>query len=105
MFKFHSAQLVSLICLACIRYFVLIVAAQNACQLAKALAIVASEEEHTVLKQVMSRLSSVEESVQQICEEQADSDFFTFSELLKDYLSLISAVKVLLYVTELLSFS
>lgn len=71
-----------------------VAAAQNVSSLAKALAVVATEDEHTVLKQVMSKLSTVEESIQQIYEEQADSDFFTFSELLKDYLSLISAVKV-----------
>ncbi|KAF6025588.1 SNX2 [Bugula neritina] len=61
--------------------------------LAKALAVVAGGDEHTNLSQVMTKLSQVEESIQQITEEQADSDFFTFSELLKDYLSQISAVK------------
>lgn len=44
----------------------------------------------------MTKLSQVEDHLQQITEEQADSDFFTFSELLKDYLSQISAVKVCL---------
>lgn len=47
----------------------------------------------------MSKLADVEENVQQICDEQADSDFFTFSELLKDYLSQISAVKVSIRLT------
>lgn len=47
----------------------------------------------------MSKLAEVQDNLQQIIEEQADSDFFTFSELLKDYLSQISAVKVIVYIT------
>lgn len=84
-----------LICLF-VKLFVVLLAAssQNATQLAKALSSVAACDEHTNLAQVMSKLAQVEESLQQITEEQADSDFFTFSELLKDYLSQISAVKV-----------
>ena len=70
------------------------VSAQNATQLSKALAVVASCDEHTNLSQVMSKLAQVEENLQQITEEQGDSDFFTFSELLKDYLGQLSAVKV-----------
>jgi len=66
---------------------------QNATFLAKALAVLASSDEHTNLSQVMSKLAEVQDNLQQIIEEQADSDFFTFSELLKDYLSQISAVK------------
>jgi len=69
---------------------------QSTSSLAKALAVVAGGDEHTNLSQVMTKLSQVEESIQQITEEQADSDFFTFSELLKDYLSQISAVKVVI---------
>ena len=71
------------------------VCSQNATLLAKALAVLASSDEHTNLSQVMSKLAEVQENLQQIIEEQADSDFFTFSELLKDYLSQISAVKVM----------
>lgn len=73
------------------------VSAQNATQLSKALAVVASCDEHTNLSQVMSKLAQVEENLQQITEEQGDSDFFTFSELLKDYLGQLSAVKVRYY--------
>ncbi|XP_067932075.1 sorting nexin-2-like isoform X2 [Watersipora subatra] len=69
------------------------VSAQNATLLAKALASVAGCDEHTNLSQVMAKLAQLEENLQQITEEQADSDFFTFSELLKDYIGQISAVK------------
>jgi len=62
--------------------------------MAKACANVATVEEHTNLAQVMSKLAELEEKAQLIHEEQCDSDFFTLSELLKDYLSQISAVKV-----------
>lgn len=67
--------------------------------LAKSLAVLASSDEHTNLSQVMSKLAEVQDNLQQIIEEQGDSDFFTFSELLKDYLSQISAVKVPVYYT------
>lgn len=51
-------------------------------------------EEHTALSRALSQLAEVEEKVEQLHSNQAGQDFFLLSELLKDYISLIGAVKV-----------
>ena len=51
-------------------------------------------EEHTALSRALSQLAEVEEKIDQLHMDQADNDFFVFSELIKDYINLIGAVKV-----------
>ena len=51
-------------------------------------------EEHTALSRALSQLAEVEEKIDQLHMDQADNDFFVFSELVKDYINLIGAVKV-----------
>lgn len=51
-------------------------------------------EEHTALSRALSQLAEVEEKVEQLQSNQAGQDFFLLSELLKDYIALIGAVKV-----------
>ncbi len=51
-------------------------------------------EEHTALSRALSQLAEVEEKIDQLHMDQADNDFFVFSELIKDYIALTGAVKV-----------
>ena len=51
-------------------------------------------EEHTALSRALSQLAEVEEKLDTLHLDQADADFFVFSELIKDYVSLIHTVKV-----------
>ena len=51
-------------------------------------------EEHTALSRALSQLAEVEEKIDGLHLDQADSDFFVFSELIKDYISMIGSVKV-----------
>ena len=56
--------------------------------------MLANSEEHTALSRALSQLAEIEERIDQLHTEQAETDFFTLSELLKDYIALIGAVKV-----------
>jgi len=60
---------------------------------AKSAAILSNAEEHTGLARALAQLADVEDKVEQMHTEQANLDFFMFSELLRDYVSLIGAVK------------
>ncbi|KAK2555411.1 Sorting nexin-2 [Acropora cervicornis] len=60
---------------------------------AKSTAMLSNAEEHASLSRALSQLAEVEEKIEQIHIAQADSDFFIFAELLKDYIGLIHAVK------------
>ena len=51
-------------------------------------------EEHTALSRALSQLAEIEEKVDQLHLDQADGDFFVLAELVKDYVTLIGAVKV-----------
>lgn len=53
-------------------------------------------EENTSLSRALSKLAEVEDRVDQIHQEQANQDFYVFAELLKDYISLITAIKVII---------
>ncbi len=68
--------------------------AGNTGQFAKSAAMLGNAEEHTALSRALSQLAEVEEKIDQLHLDQADSDFYVFSELIKDYISLINAVKV-----------
>ncbi|KAL9986700.1 hypothetical protein ACROYT_G000881 [Oculina patagonica] len=50
-------------------------------------------EEHATLSRALSQLAEVEEKIEQLHIQQADSDFYVLAELLKDYIGLIQAVK------------
>lgn len=60
---------------------------------AKSAAMLGNCEEHTSLSCALSQLAETEEKVEQVYGEQANSDFVYLSELLKDYIALIGAVK------------
>ncbi|XP_013417433.1 sorting nexin-2 [Lingula anatina] len=60
---------------------------------AKSAAMLANAEEHTALSRAISQLAEIEEKIEQLHEDQADTDFYVFAELLKDYVTLIGAVK------------
>ncbi|XP_064618772.1 sorting nexin-2-like isoform X2 [Lineus longissimus] len=60
---------------------------------AKSCAMLANSEEHTALSRALSQLAEIEEKIEQLHSDQADTDFFVLAEMLKDYISLIGAVK------------
>lgn len=60
---------------------------------AKSAAILSTCEEHTGLSRALSQLADVEEKVELLRSEQANSDLYILSEILKDYLGLFSAIK------------
>ena len=68
--------------------------AMNTGVFAKSAAMLGNAEEHTALSRALSQLAEVEEKLDGLHMEQADSDFFIFSELIKDYVALIGSVKV-----------
>lgn len=53
-----------------------------------------NSEDHTALSRALSQLAEVEEKIDQLHQDQANADFYLFSELLGDYVRLITAVKV-----------
>lgn len=60
---------------------------------AKSCAMLGNAEEHTALSRAMSQLAEVEEKIDQVHMDQADRDFYVLAELIKDYISLVGAVK------------
>ncbi|KAM4677167.1 sorting nexin-1 [Discoglossus pictus] len=67
--------------------------ALNTAQFAKSLAMLGSSEDNTALSRALSQLAEVEEKIEQLHQEQANSDFFLLAELLADYIRLLSAVR------------
>ena len=61
---------------------------------AKSAAMLGTVEEHTSMSKALSQLAEVEEKVDQLHIEQSDADYYIFSELIKDYIGLVQAVKV-----------
>ena len=68
--------------------------AVNTGNFAKSAAMVGNAEEHTALSRALSQLAEIEERIDQLHMDQADADFFVLSELIKDYVGMVSAVKV-----------
>lgn len=66
----------------------------NTAQFAKSAAMLGNSEDHTALSRALSQLAEVEEKIDQLHQDQANADFHLFSELLGDYVRLITAVKV-----------
>lgn len=60
---------------------------------AKSAAMLSTCEEHTDLSRALSSLADVEEKIEILRSAQANSDFFIFSEIIKDYLGLFGAIK------------
>uniref|UniRef100_A0A665VI50 Sorting nexin-2 n=1 Tax=Echeneis naucrates TaxID=173247 RepID=A0A665VI50_ECHNA len=65
----------------------------NTAQFAKSAAMLGNSEDHTALSRALSQLAEVEEKIDQLHQDQANADFYLFSELLGDYVRLITAVK------------
>lgn len=53
-----------------------------------------NSEDHTALSRALSQLAEVEEKIDQLHQDQAYADFYLFSELVGDYVRLLTAVKV-----------
>uniref|UniRef100_A0A3B3THA8 Sorting nexin-2 n=1 Tax=Paramormyrops kingsleyae TaxID=1676925 RepID=A0A3B3THA8_9TELE len=65
----------------------------NTASFARSAAMLGNSEDHTALSRALSQLAEVEEKIDQLHQEQAYADFYLFSELLGDYVRLITAVK------------
>ncbi|XP_030627846.1 sorting nexin-2 [Chanos chanos] len=65
----------------------------NTASFAKSAAMLGNSEDHTALSRALSQLAEVEEKIDQLHQEQAYADFYLFSELLGDYVRLLTAVK------------
>ena len=51
-------------------------------------------EEHTALSRALSQLAETEEKIEVLHRDTSETDFFVMAELMKDYVSLMQAVKV-----------
>lgn len=60
---------------------------------AKSAAILSTCEEHVGLSKALSQLADVEEKIEILRSEQSNSDYYILSEMIKDYIGLIGAVK------------
>nr|XP_023662161.1 sorting nexin-1-like [Paramormyrops kingsleyae] len=60
---------------------------------AKSLALLGSLEDSTALSRALVQLAEVEDRMEQLQQEQATRDFYTFAELLADYIRLLAAVR------------
>ncbi|XP_030043868.1 sorting nexin-1 [Microcaecilia unicolor] len=67
--------------------------AVNTALFAKSLAMLGSSEDNTALSRALSQLAELEERIEQLHQEQANSDFFFLAELLADYIRLLSTVR------------
>ena len=61
--------------------------------MSKSLAVLSGSEENSGLSAAIAQLSSVQEKIGSIHQDQANVEFFELSELIKDYLGLVGAVK------------
>lgn len=66
----------------------------NTAVFAKSVAMLGSSEDNTALSRALSQLAEVEDRIELLHQDQASNDFFTFSELLADYIRLLGAVRV-----------
>ena len=64
----------------------------------KSLAVLSGSEENSGLSAAIAQMSSVQEKVAYIHNDQASAEFFQLSELIKDYVGLIGAVKDIMQV-------
>lgn len=66
-------------------------------QVAKSAAMLSTCEDHTTLSRALSGLADVEEKIELLRSEQANSDFFILSETIKDYIGLFGAIKAVFH--------
>jgi len=67
--------------------------AQSTGSLSKSLAVLSGSEENSALSSAIAQLSNVQEKLEEVHYEQATADFYYLSELIKDYIGLVGAVK------------
>lgn len=65
----------------------------NTLNLSKTLAVISGSEENSGLSAAIAQLSTVQEKIAGVHKDQASVEFFELSELIKDYLGLVGAVK------------
>lgn len=82
------------LCLIIYGFLLFLELSVNTAAFAKSAAMLGNSEDHTALSRALSQLAEVEEKIDMLHQEQAFADFYVFSELLSDYVRLISAVKV-----------
>lgn len=66
----------------------------NTASFAKSTAMLGSAEDNTALSRALSQLAEVEDKMEQLHQEQAANDTFSFAELIADYVRLLGAVRV-----------
>lgn len=54
-----------------------------------------SAEDNTALSRALSQLAEVEDKMEQLHQDQAANDTFSFAEVIADYIRLLGAVRVL----------
>lgn len=67
----------------------------NTANFAKSAAMLGSAEDNTALSRALSQLAEVEDKMEQLHQDQAANDTFSFAELIADYIRLLGAVRVL----------
>lgn len=67
--------------------------AQLTGNVAKSAAMLSTCEEHVGLSKALSQLADIEEKIEILRSEQSNSDFYILSEMIKDYIGLLSAIK------------
>lgn len=65
----------------------------NTASFAKSTAMLGSAEDNTALSRALSQLAEVEDKMEQLHQDQAANDTFSFAELIADYIRLIGAVR------------
>ncbi|XP_034031855.1 sorting nexin-1a [Thalassophryne amazonica] len=65
----------------------------NTASFAKSVAMLGSAEDNTALSRALSQLAEVEDKMEQLHQEQAIHDTFSFAELIADYIRLLGAVR------------
>lgn len=67
--------------------------AQLTGNVAKSAAMLSTCEEHVGLSKALSQLADIEEKIEILRSEQSNSDFYILSEMIKDYIGLLGAIK------------
>ncbi|XP_041853707.1 sorting nexin-1a isoform X2 [Melanotaenia boesemani] len=65
----------------------------NTASFAKSAAMLGSAEDNTALSRALSQLAEVEDKMEQLHQDQAANDTFSFAELIADYIRLLGAVR------------
>ena len=78
--------------------------AQSTGSVSRSLAILSGSEENSALSSAIAQLSTVQEKLEQVHYDQATADFYYLSELIKDYIGLVGAVKEVFQVSFLKKF-